>query len=71
MTNKRFVGFRLRKQYDDDLYDAIKAMDGQEISELCRTGLRLALGIRTEKVQTIQERPISVPKVFIPQPRRG
>lgn len=70
MANKRFIGFRLRKEFDEDLVDALKAMDGKEVSELCRTGLRMALGIRTERVQTIQERPINMPKVFVPQPPR-
>lgn len=53
-----FVGARLRQGFDDDLIKATKNMDSHSKSELLRTGLRMALGIRTHKVTQVIERPI-------------
>lgn len=65
---KRFIGFRLRKQLDDDLFDALKGVEESQISELARTGLRLALNIRTQKVMEIKEMPVQMAarKVWTP-----
>lgn len=63
----RFIGFRLRKQLDDDIHNAVKDLDGDSISEIARTGLRMVLGITSQKVVIVQERPVPHPKVFVPK----
>jgi Arc/MetJ-type ribon-helix-helix transcriptional regulator len=73
--SERFLAARLRKGLDDDLYEATKELDSQSKSDLIRTGLRLALGIKTQKVVKVKEEPVlvrSIPakisktKVFVP-----
>lgn len=67
MTNPRFVGARLRKGMDEDLVEATQSMDASSKSELIRQGLRLALGIRTEKVIEVKVRPVvATPKIWRP-----
>lgn len=61
MSNKMSIGFRLRKDLDTDIQEAISKMPPQVVSELCRNGLRLMLGIRTTKRMTVAEQPLNVP----------
>ena len=61
---KRFIGFRLRKGLDEDVAEAIKDLDGATISDLARTGMRMALSIKTQKQLTVREVPVSAPKLF-------
>jgi hypothetical protein len=49
--------FRLRK-VDADLIQAIELLDRAILSELCRDGLRLMLGIRTTKQMKAVDRVI-------------
>lgn len=63
---ERFIAARLRKKLDDDLYEATKEMSSESRSDLVRTGLRMALGITSQKVVVVQERPVSRPKIFFP-----
>jgi hypothetical protein len=69
--------FRLRK-IDADLETAIENIDTNAISDLCRDGLRIVLGLKTTKRIEITELPLfasdanavvirSAPAVFIPQ----
>lgn len=67
MANPRFVGARLRKGIDDDLFDATKDLDGNSKSELIRVGLRMALNIRTQKVVEVKEIPVVAPIVWRPK----
>ena len=69
--SKRFIGFRLRKELDQDIADAIKGMDTTTISELGRTGMRMALQIKTQKVQEVKEIPVTVPIVWRPKQQGG
>lgn len=71
------VDFRFRKEVDADLIKATAHLSKQDISQLCKDGLRLMLGIRTTKKTIIAEQPISQPvtiqskpAVFIPK-RKG
>ena len=52
--------FRLRK-IDTDLLTAINDIDSATLSELCRDGLRLILGIRTTRRVEVTEKPLTVP----------
>lgn len=52
--------FRLRK-IDADLEAAIQNIDANAISDMCRDGLRLILGIKTTKRVEVTERPILKP----------
>lgn len=69
------VEARLRKGKDDDLRQATASIDGGELSEIIRDGLRLMLGIRTKKTVQVVEQPIrqrevhfqGKPAVFIPK----
>lgn len=66
--SRRFIGFRLRKELDEDIYDATKDLDGNTISELGRTGLRLALGITSHKVMEVKVIPVTAqPKIWRPK----
>lgn len=56
---ERFVAARLRKGLDDDLFEATKNLDSQTKSELVRTGMRLALGIKTQRVMEVKEEPVT------------
>jgi hypothetical protein len=56
------ISFRLRKDMDIDLIQAVAGLEQKRIVELCRTGLRLALGIKTQRVIEIKEQPINVVK---------
>lgn len=67
MANNRFLGCRLRKEMDDDLFEAVKHLDGEAKSDLIRTGLRMALNIKTQKVVTVREIPVSAPAVWRPK----
>lgn len=58
----KLISFRLRK-IDTDLENAIGHLNNQELSELCRSGLRIMLGIRTTKVMEVREREISIPEI--------
>lgn len=58
---KTSISFRLRKELDSDLINAIENVDKESLNNLCRDGLRLMLGIRTAKSTTIIERPLLVP----------
>lgn len=62
---KRFIGFRLRKELDDDVAEAIEDMDGNSVSELARLGIRMALGMTSQKVVEVTEKPLGVPKPWI------
>lgn len=53
--------FRLRK-IDADLEAAMNGMDTNAISDLCRDGLRIVLGLRTTKRIEVTERPLTVPE---------
>jgi len=55
------ITFRLRKDLDADIKEAVKDMDKKTVSSLSRDGLRLMLGIRTTKSTTVTERPLVVP----------
>lgn len=68
MADDRFLWARLRLQLDDDIYEGVKELDSRTRSELVRTGVRLALGIRTQKVQELREVPL--PKLFFPGRRK-
>ncbi|MEF3311393.1 hypothetical protein PV433_21160 [Paenibacillus sp. GYB004] len=75
--------FRLRK-VDTDLAKAIDSIDASALSDLCRDGLRLILGLTTTKRLEVTERPLvrpdqqnrvvesarSKPVVFIPNQKR-
>lgn len=52
------VRFRFRKNLDNDLKEATKNIGEGELSELCRNGLRLMLGIRTTRLLEVTERQI-------------
>jgi hypothetical protein len=54
------ISFRLRKNMDIDLIQAVAGLEQKRIVELCRTGLRLALGIKTQRVVEIKEQPITI-----------
>jgi hypothetical protein len=54
------ISFRLRKDMDIDLIQAVAGLEQKRIVELCRTGLRLALGIKTQRVVEIKEQPVTV-----------
>lgn len=49
--------FRLR-QIDADLAQAIETIDNSTLSDLCRDGLRMVLGIKTTRRVEVTERPI-------------
>lgn len=73
LTDKKrsMISFRLRK-IDDDLQTAINGIEGDDLSELCRNGLRLILGIKKTRERTVSSRPIapvSLPKVYVPNQR--
>lgn len=55
---KDFIGFRLRKNIDDDIRLAIASMGSGELSERARDGLRWALGFRTTKRLEVAETPL-------------
>ncbi|MEK4355225.1 hypothetical protein MKX41_31020 [Paenibacillus sp. FSL R5-0475] len=55
------ITFRLRKDLDADIKEAVRNMDKKTVSSLSRDGLRLMLGIRTTKSATVTERPLVVP----------
>lgn len=57
---KTRISFRIRK-IDADLAQAIDGIDSDTLSELCRDGLRLVLGIRTTKRVEVTERTLVVP----------
>lgn len=67
MSNKMSIGFRLRKGLDNDILEAISKLPPQAVSELCRNGLRVMLGIRTTKRLTVAEQPLNV-SLTQPQP---
>lgn len=52
------VSFRLRKEVDADIISAISRMSKKEINELSRDGLRLMLGFKSTRSNTIVERPL-------------
>lgn len=56
VSHKGF-SFRLRK-VDADLEEAIRGIDASAMSDLCRDGLRLALGLKTTKRVEVKERPL-------------
>lgn len=61
MVLRKSVSFRLRK-IDEDLAKAIEGIDSDKLSEMCRDGLRLILGIRTTKRVEVTERALIVPE---------
>lgn len=75
MSNKDSIGFRLRKELDEDIKNAVANLPQKVVSDLCRNGLRLMLGIRTTKCLTVAEQPLNVPptpeqpKITPPQTR--
>jgi hypothetical protein len=54
---RKTISFRLRA-IDSDLEEATKDIDQRTLSEMCRNGLRLMLGIKTTKIHQTVERPI-------------
>jgi len=54
------ISFRLRKDVDADLIEALSIVEKNRIKDLCRNGLRLMLGIKTTKAIQIVERPIAI-----------
>lgn len=52
--------FRIRKIIDADLEAAIQNIDSNAISDLCRDGLRLVLGLTTTKRVEVTERPLTL-----------
>jgi hypothetical protein len=52
--------FRLRK-IDADLEAAISSIDASALSDLCRDGLRMALGLTKTKRVEVVERPLMSP----------
>lgn len=52
------ISFRLRKEVDADLISATSLMSKKEINELSRDGLRLMLGFKTTRSNSIVERPL-------------
>lgn len=58
---RKSISFRLRK-IDADLVEAIEGLDSEALSELCRDGLRLILGIRTTKRVEVMERALVIPE---------
>lgn len=59
---KTLISFRLRKDLDLDLMDALDRVDSKKLPDLCRSGLRLMLGMKTTKAIQIIEQPI-VPEI--------
>ncbi|KGE16244.1 hypothetical protein [Paenibacillus wynnii] len=57
------ITFRLRKELDADIKEAVKDLDKRTVSNLSRDGLRLMLGIRTTKCASVVERPLVVPSL--------
>lgn len=55
------ISFRLRKDLDADLIDAVEDLDKKTVNKLCRDGLRVMLGIRTTRVSAVQEQPLQLP----------
>lgn len=65
---KRFIGFRLRKELDEDIFSALKEMDADNVADFCRLGLRMALDIKTQRVIEVREIPLqAAPKVWRPK----
>lgn len=58
--SKNSITFRLRKM-DADLMQEVDRIDSQTLSDLCRNGLRIMLGIRTTKQIEVKEREITIP----------
>ncbi|CAM4096327.1 hypothetical protein L1N85_10605 [Paenibacillus alkaliterrae] len=56
---KTHISFRLRKELDDDLIEL--DIPQEDLPDLCRNGLRLMLGIRTNKQVEVREQPLEVP----------
>lgn len=54
---RKAISFRLRK-IDDDLACAIENMGSEELSNLCRDGLRYMLGLNTTKQIVVEEKPL-------------
>ena len=54
---RKAISFRLRK-IDDDLASAIENMGSDELSNLCRDGLRYMLGLNTTKQIVVEEKPL-------------
>jgi hypothetical protein len=48
------IGFRLKKITDDDLAAIIEEKTGEEISNICKTALRQAFGITTQKQKVVK-----------------
>lgn len=75
------ISFRLRKDLDADLIDAVETLNKKDVNRLCREGLRVMLGIRSTRVNVVQEHPLQLPDhkagspvigkpaVFIPKKR--
>lgn len=56
------ISFRLRKDLDADIINAVEALDKKTVNRLCRDGLRIMLGIRTTRVRAVQEHPLQLPE---------
>lgn len=56
------ISFRFRKELDDDIIEAIADMERQDITELCKKGLRIMLGIRMERTFQVAEKPLVIPQ---------
>jgi hypothetical protein len=54
MANKNMIGFRLKKITDDDLVAIIEEKTGEEIANICKSALRQAFGITTQKQKVVQ-----------------
>lgn len=59
---RKGISFRLRADMDADLIEATKDMEASGLSDLCRNGLRLMLGIRKTKQVEVRERALILPE---------
>jgi hypothetical protein len=72
MSDRKMLSFRLRN-IDDDLRREIAGIKNDELSELCRNGLRLILGMKKTRSIQVREKLIetrSKPNLFTPQKPR-
>lgn len=55
---RKGVSVRFRKDLDADLVQATEGLSKNVLSDMCRNGLRLMLGIKTARSVEVHERPI-------------
>lgn len=64
-AKRKLVGCKLRPGLDNDIAEALSRVSPNGVSELVRYGLRVALGLATEKVVEVRERQLKPPIEFL------